>query len=392
MDPMFYSEEELAYQQEARTFFEKEAPPFIATMERDEAYPFDMLKKMGEKHYIGVRFPSEYGGGGRDMIHETIINEEAGAQSYALSCARSVPHHCAYMIHEFGTKEQKRKYLPGIFSGETIIAEAITEPTVGSDAARIKTRAVKKGDHYFINGEKRFQASGAVADLTLVFAITNTDVHPTEGMSCFIVENESSGIVAMEDFGLMGWKGLRVVSELIFNDVKVHEENMVGKEGAAFPLLIDMLNSERIIVSASLIGGARTCYDVAARYSMEREAFHRPIRKFEAISFKIAEMACRIETSRLLRIKAARMMDAGMAETNKYAAMSKLVAAENAFWVANEALQIMGGIGVTTKSVIERHFRDLRVGMVGAGTNEVMRLVTQRELYDEIEREDAKSA
>ncbi len=392
MESMFYTEKEIAYQEEARAFFEKEAPPYIATMEKDNEYPFGMLKKMGEKNYIGVRFPTEYGGGGRNMIHETIINEEAGAQSYALSCARSVPHHCAYMIYNFGTEEQKRKYLPGILAGESIIAEAITEPTVGSDAARIKTRAVKQGRHYVINGEKRFQASGAVADLTLVFAITNTDVHPTKGMSCFIVENENSGIVAMEEFETMGWKGLRVVSELIFNDVKVPEENIIGKEGEAFPLLIDMLNSERIIVSASLIGGARTCYDVAVRYSMEREAFHRPIRKFEAISFKVAEMACRIETSRLLRIKAARMMDAGWAECSKYAAMSKLVAAENAFWVANEAVQIMGGIGVTTKSVVERHFRDLRVGMVGAGTNEVMRLVTQRELYDEIEKMDAQQS
>ena len=264
------------------------------------------------------------------------------------------------------------------------MAEAITEPTCGSDAARIQTRAVKNGDHYLITGEKRFQASGAVANLLVVFAITNPDVHPSKGMSCFAVPTEDPNIVAQEEFGTMGWKGLRIVSELILNQVRVPEENRIGAEGEGFPILMDMLNSERIVVAAALIGTARSCFDIAVKYSMEREAFHRPIRNFEAISFKVAEMAFRLESARLLRIKAARMMDAGM-DVTKHAAMAKVIAAENAFWVANEALQVMGGIGVTTKTAIERHFRDLRVGMVAVGTNEIMRLVIQREVYREFE-------
>ncbi len=386
MESVFYSEHEIAYRDEAKRFLEKEAPPFISAMEKENKYPFEMLKKMGARHYIGVRFPAEYGGGGKDMIHEAIVNEETGAQSYALSCARSVPHHCAFMINNYGTEDQKRKYLPDIFSAEKIVAEAITEPTAGSDAARIQTRAEKKDGHYVLNGEKRFQASGAVADLLVVFAITNPDVHPTEGMSCFVVEAGNPGIVAQEDFDTMGWKGLRIVSELIFNGVKVPEENLIGEEGGGFPILMDMLNSERIVVAGSLLGCARSCFEISTRYSMERHAFHRPIRNFEGISFKVAEMACRIDAARLMRIKAARMMDAGM-EVTKEAAMAKLIAAENAFWVANEAMQIMGGIGVTTKTAIERHFRDLRVGMVAVGTNEIMRLVIQREVYKEFEAE-----
>jgi alkylation response protein AidB-like acyl-CoA dehydrogenase len=258
-------------------------------MDRKNEYPFEMLKKMGERHYIGVRFPEKYGGGGLDMIHESIVNEEAGAQSYALSCARSVPHHCAYILNAYGTEEQKEKYLPGIFSGDTIVAEAITEPTVGSDAARMKTRATGKDDRYILTGEKRFQASGAVAHLLIVFAITDTDVHPTEGMSCFVVQTGDPKIVALEEFDTMGWRGLRVVSELIFNDVEVPQENLIGMEGQGFPILMDMLNSERIVVAGSLIGCARSCFEIAARYSMEREAFHRPIRNFEAVSFKDSE-------------------------------------------------------------------------------------------------------
>lgn len=384
MESIFYSEEEMAYRDKARAFFEKEAPAHVLAMDRENKYPFEMLKKMGERHYIGVRFPAEYGGGGLDMIHEAIVNEEAAAQSYSLSCARSVPHHCAYIINNYGTEEQRRKHLPGIFRGETIVAEAITEPTAGSDAARMKSRAVNKGDHYILTGEKRFQASGAVADLLIVFAITNPEVHPTEGMTCFAVETKDPNIVALEEFDTVGWKGLRIVSELIFNEVKVPQENRIGQEGEGFPILMDMLNSERVVVSASLIGCARSCFEIAARYSMEREAFHRPIRNFEAISFKVAEMAFRIESARLMRIKAARMVDAGR-EVTKEAAMAKVVAAENAFWVANEALQVMGGIGVTTKTAIERHFRDLRVGMVAVGTNEIMRLVIQREVYKELQ-------
>ena len=384
MGSIFYSEEETAYREEARTFFERESRPFILSMERENKYPFELLRKMGEQRYIGVRFPSDYGGGGRDMIHETMVNEEAGAQSYAISCARSVPHHCAHILVKHGTEAQKRKYLPGIFSGERIVAEAITEPTAGSDAARMKTRAVKMGNRYLINGEKRFQASGAVAHLLITFAVTNPDVHPRDGITCFAVETDNPNLAAREDFDTMGWKGLRVVSELIFNGVEVPEENRIGEEGQGFPILIDMLDTERIVVSASLTGGARTCFEIAARYSMSREAFHRPLCKFEAVSFRVAEMASRIEAARLIRIKAARMLDAGM-DVAKIAAMAKVFAAENSFWVANEALQIMGGIGATTKSDIERHFRDLRVGMVGAGSNEVMRLVVQREVYKEFE-------
>ncbi len=384
MESIFYSEEEMAFRDKACAFFERESRPFILSMERENKYPFELLRKMGQQHYIGVRFPSEYGGGGLDMIHETIVNEEAGAQSYAISCARSVPHHCAHILARHGTESQKRKYLPGIFSGEIITAEAITEPTAGSDAARMKTRAVKKGGQYILNGEKRFQASGAVAHILLVFAITNLDVHPRDGMSCFVVDTDDPDIVSQEEFDTMGWKGLRVVSELVFNGVEVAEENRIGEEGRGFPILIDMLDTERIVVSASLTGGARTCLEIAARYSMEREAFHRRLRKFEAISFRVADMACRIEAARLIRIKAARMFDGGM-DVAKMAAMAKVVAAENGFWVANEALQIMGGIGATTKSDIERHFRDLRIGMVGAGSNEVMKLVVQREVYKEFE-------
>jgi len=382
MEPVFISEEEQAYTREAREFYEKEARPHVLAMDRENKYPLELLKKMGERKYIGVRFPAEYGGGGLDIMHEALINEETAAQAYPLACLRSVPHYCAHMVYYFGSEDQKQKWLPGIFSADILTAECVSEPTMGSDAARMQTKAVRQGDHYVLNGTKRFQASGAVADLFLVFAVTDPDVHPSKGISAFAVEKGDPNIIAMKEFDTMGWRGLAIVSELIFDNVKVPVENLIAEENQGFTYLMDTLNSERVLVASGLLGTARTCFEIATRYSMEREAFHRPIKNFEAISFKVAEMATRLEAARLLRIKAARMMDLGM-EVTKFAAMAKGFAAENAFWVANEALQIMGGIGYTTETDLERHFRDLRGGMVSAGTNEIMRLVTQREIYKE---------
>lgn len=388
MSSISYSEEERKYAGEARNFFEKEIGPYVESMDRKNQYPFDLLKKLAERHYIGVRFPSQYGGGGKDMLHEAIINEETGAQSYALACARSVPHHVMDIICRYGSEEQKYRYLPGICKAEIIVSECISEPETGSDTARVKTRAIRNGDAFIINGEKRFMASGGVADLFLVFAITNPDVHPTQGMSIFILPKGDPGIATFEEFDTLGWRGLRIVSELVFNQVQVPPENLVGGENQGFPILMEMLNAERIVVAAGLIGPARTCYEVAVRYSTQRHAFHHPLRQFEAISFKVADMATKIEAARLLRIQAARMFDQGQNVTRQ-AAMAKLFSAEAAFWVVSEAMQIMGGIGFTTKFPIERHFRDVRGGMIAVGTNEIMRLVIQREVYNQFSKEES---
>ena len=188
MESVFFSEKEQAYAREVKEFMRLEARPHVLAMDRENKYPFELLKKMGQRGFIGVRFSSRYGGGGLDMMHEAIANEETAAQSYALACARSVPHHCAFIISNYGSEEQKKKWLPGIYKADIITAECITEPTGGSDAARMKTVADRKENRWIIKGEKRFQASGGVADLFIVFAMTNRDVHPTKGMSVFALE------------------------------------------------------------------------------------------------------------------------------------------------------------------------------------------------------------
>lgn len=380
MDNIFYSEEELSYEQKAKGFFSREITPHIESMDREAKYPYELLEKLASQKYIGVKFPQEYGGAGKNLFHECIINEVTGATSIALACARSVPHHVGHCVGFFGSEHLRQKYLPPIFKAEKITAECVTESTGGSDVARMKTTATKRGSKYILNGRKRFMASGMVADYILIFAVTNAEVHPKNGISAFMVERQTPGIRALKEFDTMGWKGLGIVSEIILNDVEVDEENMVGSGNDGFGIIMDMLDNERVVVASGLMGSAMTCFDIAIRYSKQRTAFHRTLNQFEAISFKIADMAIKIEAARALRIKAARLIDGGVKAT-KEAAMAKILAAESAFDVISNSMQIMGGIGITTSYPIERHFRDARVAMIAVGTNEIMKLVIQGQIY-----------
>jgi len=380
MNNIFYSREELNYEQKAKEFFSREITPHIEPMDREGEYPYELLRKLASQRYIGVKFPEEYGGAGKNIFYETIINEVTGSTSIALACARSVPHHVGHCIRFFGGEHLRRKYLPPIFGAKKICSECVTEPTGGSDVARMKTTAIRKGNKYILNGRKRFMANGMVADYVLVFAVTNPEVHPRNGISAFMVERQTLGIRALKEFDTLGWKGLGIVSELIFDGAEVDAENIVGGENNGFSIIMDMLDNERVVVAAGLIGSAMTCFDIAVKYSRQRTAFHRTLSQFEAVSFKIADMATKIEAARALRIKAARLIDTG-AKATKEAAMAKVFAAELAFDIISNSMQIMGGIGITTVYPVERHFRDARVAMISVGTNEIMKLVIQREIY-----------
>jgi len=381
--PLFYSKEEIELRDQAKAFVEQEIAPHVAAMDRENKYPFELLKKLGENDYIGVRFPKEYGGAGKDLVAETIVNEQVGRASISMACARSVTSYVAHAMNEYGSHEQKTRYLPHMFSGEWPAAECVTEAVGGSDVVRIKTTATKDADGYILTGEKRFQASGGVAKVLLVYAITDTTVNPREAMSGFIVEKDWKGLHTARLFDTMGYRGLEVVSEMVFSKVKVPQENLLGKEGDGWKMILSMLNGERTIVSGSFIGAAQACMEIAARYSNERVAFHKPLRKWEGINYKIADMAATLESARLLCLQAARMIDKGL-DATKEAAMAKMVATEGAFDVINNAMQIMGGIGYTSDYAIERHFRDARNGLFVAGTTEMMKLIIQREIYKEI--------
>lgn len=268
-----------------------------------------------------------------------------------------------------------------VIKGEKIGAIGITEPDVGSDTAGMKTNAKKEGDHYVLNGEKRFITNGSQADFLCIFAITNAKAHPHQGMSAFIIEKGMPGFSALKDYELMGLDGARV-SHLKFENVEVPKENLLGAESFGFPILMDELDSERTAIAGQLIGGARAALDIAVKYSTERVQFDQTISRFEGVSFKVADMATRIEASRLLTLEAARRLDKGLPAT-KHATMAKLFASETAIDVTYQSLQVLGGIGYTKEYPMEMLARNARLATIGGGTAEICRFLIQREVYKE---------
>jgi alkylation response protein AidB-like acyl-CoA dehydrogenase len=382
MNDIFFTEEENAFRKKLQEFIEAEIAPHAREIEESNRYPRELIKKMGDAQYLAVFHPPEYGGSGKGLSTEIIVCEEISAVSPALDMSRmaSVTLYGA-PLRRFGTEEQKQKYLVPVIKGEKIGAIAITEPDVGSDTAGMKTRAERDGDEYIINGEKKFITNGSQADYLCVFAITNPDVHPKDGMSAFIFPKDTKGFSVVEDHDLMGMKGARV-SQLKFEDCRIPAENMAGEENSGFRVLMDELDSERTAIAAEAVGYCRMPFEEAVTWSCERIQFDRPIRYFEAVSFKVAEMATEIEAARLMVLKAARMYDKGMKIT-KEAAMAKIFATEASVDVANKALQILGGNGYTRNYRVEQFLRDARLMMIGGGTAEILRFLVQREIYKE---------
>ena len=382
MNDIFFTEEENAFRKEIREFIEAEIAPHARDIEENNRYPRDLIRKMGDAGYLAVFHPPEYGGSGKGLSTEIIVCEELSAVSPAMDMGRmaSVTLYGA-PLRRFSSEAQKQEYLVPVIKGEKIGAIGITEPDVGSDTAGMKTRAVKEGDEYIINGEKKFITNGSQADYICLFAITNPDVHPKEGMSSFIFPTDTKGFSVVEDIRMMGMSGARV-SRLKFEDCRVPCENLVGEENKGFRVLMDELDSERTAIAAEAVGYCRVPYEEAVKWSCERIQFDRPIRYFEGVSFKIAEMATKIEAARLLVLKAARMYDRGMKIT-KEAAMAKIFATEAAVDVANSALQVLGGNGYTKDYSVEQFLRDARIMMIGGGTAEILRFLIQREIYKE---------
>ncbi|MBU7013330.1 MAG: acyl-CoA dehydrogenase family protein [Theionarchaea archaeon] len=382
MNDVFFTEEENAFRKELREFIDAEIAPHARDIEENNRYPRDLIKKMGDAGYLAVFHPPEYGGSGKGLSTEIIVCEELSAVSPAMDMGRmaSVTLFGAPM-RRFATEEQKQTYLAPVIRGEKIGAIGITEPDVGSDTAGMKTRAVKEGDEYVINGQKKFITNGSQADYICLFAITNPDVHPKDGMSAFLFPTDTTGFSVVEDHWMLGMAGARV-SQLKFENCRIPAENLIGEENRGFRVLMDELDSERTAIAAEAVGYCRVPFEESVKWSTERIQFDRPIKYFEGVSFKIAEMATVIEAARLLTLKAARMYDRGMKIT-KEAAMAKIFATEASFEVAHKALQVLGGNGYTKNYRTEQFLRDSRLMMIGGGTAEILRFLIQREIYKE---------
>jgi alkylation response protein AidB-like acyl-CoA dehydrogenase len=379
---VLYTAEENAFRETVREFAEKVVAPRADEIEATAEYPRDLLYELGRSGYMGALIPAEYGGTGLGMVYETIIAEEISAVCAMLDVTRGVTSvYFAPPVYKFGNDEQKAKYLPPIVKGDKIGAIGITEPDVGSDTAGMKTTAVRDGDDFIINGEKRFITNGSIADYMLLFAVTDPSVKARKGMSAFIFETETEGFSVVKDYELMGLRGLKV-AHLKFENCRIPASSMLGEENKGFTILMDELDTERTSLAAGAVGYGRAAFEYAIQYSTEREQFGREIRSFEGVSFKIADMAVKLDAARLMTLQAARRIDMGIPATRQGAA-AKLFSCVSAQEIATEALQVTGGIGYTKDCKTEQLFRDARLMTIGGGTAEIMKFLIQREVYKE---------
>jgi len=377
--------QELSFQRRIKRFAEKRLKPLAAKIEAEEYFPRDFLRALGRDRFLGAPFSRSDGGLGLGWVCETIVAEEVSAVSGAAEMARlaSAALYSAPLAY-FGNSVQKKEFLRPVLLGEKVGALALTEPQAGSDAGSIKTRARREGRDFVLNGEKRFITNGGVADYLFLFAVTDPSKPARSAISAFVIPRNSKGLEVLKAYSLLGMRGANVV-HLRLRNVGVPGENLVGGLNRGFSIILDELDRERPAVAAGMMGIARSSFEQAVRYSFTRQQFGRPIRDFEGVSFKIADMAVKLAASRLLILHAARALDRG--ETaRKEGAVAKLYSTEAAFEVAHESLQVHGGIGYTKDLPVERYFRDARFMMIGGGTSEIMRYIIQREVYKEMGR------
>ena len=360
-------------QKMVREFAEKEIAPIAAELDKKEEYPHKTLEKMAKLGLLGIIIPTEYGGAGLDTISYSIIVEEISRKCASTGVITSVHNSlAAWPIIKYGTDEQKKKYLPILAKGEKIGAFAGTEPNAGSDLGAMKTTAVLKGSKYIINGDKTFITSGPEAGIIIVFAVTDKNAG-TKGLSAFIVESKFKGFKVGSIFDKLGIKASKT-SELIFDNMEVPKENLLGKEGEGFKIALSCLDGGRIGIACQAVGIAQAALDESINYSQQRQQFGKPISKFQAIQWMIADMATRIEAARWLVYNAAYKKDTGQ-RISKEAAMAKLFASETAMECVIKGLQIHGGYGYTKEYTIERLFRDAKITEIYEGTSEVQRMV-----------------
>jgi butyryl-CoA dehydrogenase len=372
------TEDQLAVQEVARGLAEKKLMPRAEEFDSESKMDMSLLKEMGELGLMGITLPEEYGGSGMDTMSYVIASEEL-AKGCASHAAVIGLHNSlyGYPLVEFGTEEQKKKYLPGICSGEQVGAFALTEPGAGSDAASITTTYTKKDGGYVLNGTKIFITMGAVADSSIVFATAKKGSGP-KGITAFIVDKGTEGFEIGTIEKKMGLKA-SPTTELIFSDCFVPEDSLLGREGKGFRVAMSTLDGGRVSCGAMAVGIAQAAFDVALKYSKEREQFGRPISAFQAIQFHLADMAVMIENARLIVYKAAWLKDQGKPYALE-AAQAKLYASEISTQVTHRAVQVLGGYGYIRDYQVERMYRDARVTELFEGTSEVQRLVIARHL------------
>jgi alkylation response protein AidB-like acyl-CoA dehydrogenase len=375
---LHFTEEQEMMRKMVKEFAQSEIAPFVERMEQGE-FPREILKKMAELGLMGITIPEEYGGAGMDFTSYIIAIHEISKVSATVGVILSVHTSVGTNpILYFGTEEQKKKYIPKLASGEYLGAFCLTEPSAGSDAKSLKTKAVRQGDYYILNGSKVFITNGGEADTYIVFARTNPEEEGSRGISAFIVEKDTPGFIIGKDEKKMGLHGSRTV-QISFEDAKVPAENLLGEEGQGFKIAMANLDVGRIGIAAQSLGIAEAALEHATAYAKERIQFGKPIAEQQGIAFKLADMATAVEAAKLLVYRAAFLRANGL-PCSKEASMAKLFASRAAMENAIEAVQIFGGNGYTEDYPVERLFRDAKICEIYEGTSEIQRIVISKQL------------
>ena len=354
-------------------FVIKEVEPLAAEIDETERYPIETVEKMAKCGIMGMPFPKEYGGAGTDYMSYIMVVEElakaCATTSVIVSAHTSL---CCGPIFEFGNDDQRKKYLPGLLSGKKIGAFGLTEPNAGTDAAGQQSLAVKEGDHYILNGSKIFITNGGVADVFVIFAMTDRS-KGTRGISAFIIEKGMPGFSIGKIESKMGIRASST-AELVFENVAVPQENLLGKKGKGFGIAMQTLDGGRIGIAAQALGIAEGALEHAVKYMKERKQFGKAISSFQGLQWYVADMKVKVEATKLLLYKAAFNKQSGLSYTVE-AAEAKLYAAETAMFVTTKAMQVLGGYGYTKDYPLERMMRDAKITEIYEGTSEVQKMV-----------------
>jgi len=372
------SQDHKVLQETVRDFVNKEIKPIAMKTDEEHMIPDALVRKMGDMGFLGSYLPEEYGGAGLDMLSYAIVIEEVskacGSSGVLISAHTSL---ASGPIDTFGTEEQKKKWLPALNTGDKIGCILLTEPDAGSDAGAITTSYKKEGDEYIVNGAKIFITNGGYLGTGVLFA-THDKSLKHKGVSAFIVDLQSPGVVILKHENKMGIRGTYTTA-FALDDVRIPAENLLGLEGQGFKIAMDTLNGGRIGIASQALGIAEGAFERALAYSKERKQFGKAISELQAIQFKLADMYARIETSKLMTYKAAWMKDAHLNYTLE-SAMCKMLASEAATFVTKEAIQIHGGYGFICDYEVERMYRDAKITEIYEGTNEVQRVVISKAL------------
>ncbi len=374
------SDEHIMIRQAARDFAQKEIAPIAAEFDETGDFPSETIKKMGEMGFMGIEVPEEYGGAEMDTLAYVLALEEISKVDASHGVIMSVNNSLYnYGILRFGTEEQKQKFLVPVATGEAIGAYSLTEPMSGSDASTMRSRAVRDGDHYIINGRKTWVTSGPVASYLVVFTITDPEAGH-RGITAFLIDANQPGFIRDKKEPKLGIRA-SATSEIVFEDYRCPVENRLGEEGQGFKIAMTVLDAGRIGIASQALGIAEAAYEASIEYARERESFGKKIGQFQGISFKLADMKTRIEASRLLIYQAALGKEQSKKTGKRFtleAAMAKLFASETAMFCAHAAVQIHGGMGYSKELPIERYFRDAKITEIYEGTSEIQRMVIAR--------------